>query len=376
MVFDSQGALYGTTNYGGSSDDGVVFKLAPPAAGHSAWTRSTLLVFSGENGANPQANLIFDQAGSLYGTTSAAGGRARSQGTIFRLIPPAAGQTVWTHATLFTFSGTDGANPEAPLIIDADGALYGTTYAGGSAGDGTVFKLAPPVDGKRVWTHTTLLSFSAADGANPEAGLVMDTEGALYGTTSAGGRGSGAQGTVFKLTPPAAGQTVWTHTTLFTFSGTDGANPEAGLVMDADGVLYGTTYSGGKNDDGTVFKLAPPTTGQTAWTHATLFTFSGVNGAGPEAALIMDADGALYGTTYSGGSSDDGTVFKLASPAAGQTVWTHTILYAFSDARGYCPTAAVIFDNQGALYGTASVGGKITASGGGQGTVFELPAVQ
>jgi hypothetical protein len=184
---------------------------------------------------------------------------------VFKLTPPAAGETEWIEAVLYRFSGKfdgDGAHPFAGLIIDARGALYGTTSVGGTGcfGCGTVFQLTPPAAGATKWTEGVLYSFTGfPNGINPEAGLIMDARGALYGTTN------GGRGTVFKLTPPAAGETEWIESVLYRFSAKfdgDGASPVAGLITDASGALYGTTYNGGAgcpgiNGCGTVFEVVP-----------------------------------------------------------------------------------------------------------------------
>ena len=231
--------------------------------------------------------------------------------------------------------GSDGSFPYAGLIADEKGALYGTTLGGGSGcpqnpnGCGTVFRLTPPTKGQSAWAETVLYSFKGgSDGQGPSAGLIIDKQGALYGTTALGGNdcphqvSSNGFGTVFKLTPPAKGQTAWTPTVLYRFfcsqpSCSEGVNPYAGLIADREGALYGTTLSGGSGDNGTVFKLAPPAKGQTAWTETVLYRFSGgSDGADPFAGLIADNQGTLYGTTIGGAGScftgsGCGTVFKL-----------------------------------------------------------------
>lgn len=171
-----------------------------------------------------------------------------------------------------------------------------------------------------------------ADGANPIAGLISDANGALYGTTTVGGSGFG---TVFKLTPPVPPATSWTKTVLHSFrdSGTDGAGPWAGLTFDASGALYGTTIGSGTANEGTVFKLTPPAAGQTRWTETILYSFKGPPDAGQSVSrLTFDANGALYGATGLGGggtgcSGGCGAVFKLTPPAPGHTRWTETVLY-------------------------------------------------
>ena len=228
---------------------------------------------------------------------------------------------------LYRFTGgSDGSEPFAGLIADKEGALYGTTQSGGrtincNGNCGTVFKLTPPAKGQTAWNEIVLYRFTGGnDGSEPVAGLIADKEGALYSTTAFGGTGNG---TVFKLTPPAKGQTAWKETVLYRFTGgSDGIEPRAGLLADKEGALYGTTQSGGgtincNGNCGTVFKLTPPAKGQTAWKETVLYRFTGgSDGFEPLAGLIADEEGALYGTTQSGGGTGNGgigfgTVFKL-----------------------------------------------------------------
>jgi len=222
---------------------------------------------------------------------------------------------------LYSFDDlADGENPGSALRTDGEGNLFGTTEVGGShgggIGGGTVFQLVRPGLGETRWSHRLLHSFGKDhDGTDPLAGLIIDTRGVLYGTTALGGD-SGA-GTVFRLSPPAAGETRWTETVLYSFKGgNDGSSPRAGLIADANGVLCSTTYWGGTLNGGTVFKLSPPAPGETQWTETVLYSFKGGNdGSGPLGDLIMD-HGAHYGMTASGANSnscdrDCGTVFKL-----------------------------------------------------------------
>ncbi len=391
LVIDGNGALYGTTT-GTTSGSGTVFMLAPPGPGKTGWSETTLHTFrGGDDGSAPLAGLIMDASGALYGTTYDGGNGPCNPnngcGTVFTLIRPASGEPRWTEKVLYRFKGgTDGANPAAGLIMDASGALYGTTSGGNSgvgchSGCGTVYKLTPPAAGKTRWTERVLHAFaSGADGAAPfGAGVIMDASGALYGTTAAGGSaeclGIGC-GTVFKLTPPATGETRWTERVLYRFDeGSSGRAPYAGLIMDASGVLYGTTSEGGGNRAchptgcGTVFTLSPPESGETRWTETVLYAFTGGDGANPAAGLIMDASGALYGTTSNGGGGDYGTVFKLVPPSSGETLWTETVLFSFTGATdGVSPYAGLIMDASGALYGTTLYGG----GGCHCGTVFRV----
>ena len=336
LIADAAGNLYGTTKQGGANNLGTVFQVA---FGTHALT--TLVTFDGTNGYYPIAGLTTDAAGNLYGTTE--GGGANNRGTVFQV---AAGTHAFT--TLVAFDGVNGAVPlTTGLIADAAGNLYGTTAQGGANGLGTVFKVA--ADSRAL---TTLATFDGPNGATPEAGLIVDAAGNLYGMTTYGGPSD--LGTVFQI---AAG--THTLTTLATFDGGNGSYPFAGLIADAAGNLYGTTVSGGANNQGsgTVFQVA-------AGTHVltTLATFDGANGASPHAGVISDAAGNLYGTTAAGGANDQGTVFKVA---AGNHALT--TLAVFDGNHGSSPYAGLIADAAGNLYGTTTAGGPNNA-----GAVYQL----
>jgi uncharacterized repeat protein (TIGR03803 family) len=303
LTLDTAGNLYGTTIYGGASDDGTIFQLAAPATPGGAWTLNVLHSFIGHTeGKYAWGNLIFDQAGSLYGPTL-FGGRFGG-GTVFQLAAPAAQGGSWTLNVLHNFKGVnDGIDPVGALIFDKKGTLYGTTY------DGRVFKEVPPAAGHTAWTLKVLYSFNSVLGLTG-GGLIAGKKGVLYGATSLGG--SANQGTVFQLTPPITRGGAWTATTLYEFAGgSDGEYPLNGLVADQTGNLYGVTENGGASRHGTVFKLTPTQHGP--WSKTTLhnFTDSG-DGSGPGAGLIFGGQGLLYGTTVHGGSSNKGTVFAVA----------------------------------------------------------------
>jgi uncharacterized repeat protein (TIGR03803 family) len=321
LVEDSSGGLYGTTRDGGSSSFGTVFKLTASSGYTSEMVLHSFTGASGD-GENPLGGLVEDSSGNLYGTTESGGTSTHCTGgcgTVFELSRPTTGST-WTESVLHSFTGKlggDGADPDAGLVMDPNtGNLYGTTRDGGSSGVGSVFGISPPTTGS-TWTESLLYSFagkSVGDGANPVAGLVMDPNtGNLYGTTRVGGLGPG---TVFELIPPTTGST-WTESVLYSFTGAsgDGGNPVAGLVMDPKtGDLYGTTRDGGSSGFGTVFKLTA-SSGYTS--EMVLYSFAGKSvgdGANPEAGLVMDPNtGDLYGTTRVGGSSGPGTVFVVAT---------------------------------------------------------------
>jgi uncharacterized repeat protein (TIGR03803 family) len=292
-------------------------------------------------------------SGTLCRTTPGVGG------TVFKLTPPRC-NAAWTKTVFHSFNGgSDGSDPSGGLIRDASGMLYGVTASGGTSGFGTVGRLAGS-------TEVVLHSFPLTDGsANtsgnlPVAGLTRDVSGVLYGTTYSGGvpcpRSPGGCGTVFKLTPPAAGKTVWIETVVHSFTGGgDGDGPNAGLTRGASGALYSTTFFGGVGCGGegcgTVFKLTPPAPGKTAWLETVLYRFTGGgDGEGPNAGLTRDTSGALYGTTYYGGVGCGGvgcgTVFKRTPPAARKTAWIETVLYRFTGGSdGGAHSAGLIRDS-------------------------------
>jgi uncharacterized repeat protein (TIGR03803 family) len=261
---------------------------------------------------------------------------------------------------LHTFTGgSDGANPSASLLFDTSGNLYGTTQAGGTgtgcgSGCGTVFQLTRSGNS---WTEHVLYSFSGgSDGSIPTAGLVADAAGNLYGTTFSGGSNSCACGVVFELVPQSGGG--WTESVLHSFGDTpDGANVYAPLIFDTVGNLYGTTLSGGNVGMGVIYKLTPS---NGSWTESVLHSFCSArncaDGASPYAGLIFDTAGNLYGTTVSGGIYQVGTVFKLKPHSGGS--WTEATIYDFTGGNnGEFPNGGVIFDAKGNLYGMTQNGG-------------------
>jgi uncharacterized repeat protein (TIGR03803 family) len=301
---------------------------------------------------------------------------------------------VFTPLYSFTNQSGDGSYPYSSMLLGKSGVLYGTTNLGGiqactpdfggNRGCGTVFALTPPTFPGMPWSETVLYSFFA-DGLRPRGGLVTDASGALYGTTSSGGRT--LQGTVFKLEPPGLPGGVWTSTTIYTFGAGapgDGAEPYGTLIMDSNGVLYGTTLEGGAACNcGTVFSLTPPSGSGSVWTESILHTFTGLNGDGafPYAGVVLSAKGEVFGTTFGGGSNRNGTVFRLAPPSPGAgTAWTETILHSFTwsmdseDGGGPFGGLATDVDRSGALYGTTQYGGTHTTYPflSGAGVVFRL----
>lgn len=257
-IFDTLGALYGTAASGGPANAGMVYKLTPPTTAGGAWTETAVYMFHGHDGARPRANLIFDTMGALYGTTQ--GGGAASQGAVFKLTPPAAPGGPWTETLLHSFTGPDGAQPFNTLLFDTAGALYGTTWKGGVYKDaGVVFKLTPPATPGGTWGYSAYQMLNGADGATMQAGLTRDTFGTLFSTTNRGAAGNcttGDCGTVFSIIPPATPGGTWTHTVLANFNGPNGGNPEVAPVF-LLGDLYGTSDFGGTNNLGTIFQMTP-----------------------------------------------------------------------------------------------------------------------
>ncbi len=402
LIADNGGNLYGTTQGGGSygtptgPGGGTVFKISPPATPGGNWTESILWSFgNGSDGNVPSTGLglIMDGSGNLYGTTSKGG--AYGAGTLFEITPKTGGS--WTESILWSFgNGSDGSTPSGGLILDSNGNLYGTTRIGGdfshsggsclvSVCGGTVFELSPPATLGGNWSEAILWNFgNGTDGANPYSAPIMDTDGNLYGTTLYGGIYPGVGGTVFELSPPAMAGGNWTESILWSFgNGTDGSGPVAGLILDSSGNLYGTTETGGtySSPDGTAFELSPPSAPGGKWTESVLWNFGdGSDAAQPEGGVIMDKSGNLYGTTLYGGAyvnpSDGegfGAAFELSSPSAPGGAWTESVLWNFEGNDGHGPSAGLIVDAGGNLFGTAHGGSNsqgLAALGGG--AVFEI----
>lgn len=367
LVFDKAGNLYGTSELGGTNNQGTIFEISPSANG--TWTETVLYNFTGaSDGGQPYGSLVFDTAGNLYGTTNFGGSSNCNMGcgTVFELTP---GSGQWTETVLYTFSGgSDGREPSARLRLDAVGNLYGTTLLGGdigsacSSGCGTVFKLT---HGSSGWNESVLYAFQGgSDGASPYDGLTFDPAGNLYGTTYGGG--SSASGTIFKLTQGSNG---WTETILHSFTGGhDGKYPFGDLILDATGNLYGTAFQGGSGF-GVVYELSFSTNG--GWHDRVLHSFYNTPAGNPVAGLVMDTAGNLYGTTMLGVTNTAcgggcGALFEL-TPAAGGP-WTYKVVHAFgSGTDGYHPSGDLILDSSGNLYGTTQAGGEQ-----GAGIVFQI----
>ena len=343
MIADAKGDLFGTTTYGGAYNFGTVFEMVDNG---SSFISTTLFSFNNTDGYGPTCSLLADSSGDLFGTTT--GGGASTDGTVFELVKNG---STWSLITLISFNGTDGRDPFSGLIADANGDLFGTTRIGGASNDGTVFEL---VKNGSSYSLVTLVSFSGTNGANPEAAVIADSSGDLFGTTFSGGTSN--YGTAFEL---VKGSSTWTLSTLVSFNYPTGAYPVAGLIMDASGDLFGVT-SGGLTYS-TVFELAK--SGST-YTLNTLATFSGFSS--PSGTLISDSNGDLFGTTIIGGASNNGSVYELLKSGSSY-VFSNLLSFSSNNGSEDGPEGGLVTDSNGDFFGTTVSGG--TAN---EGTVFEL----
>jgi len=316
--------------------------------------------FRSTDGQEPASELAFDGEGNLYGSTFLGG--AQGYGVVYKMTP---GSDGWTESVLFSFNGIDGNLPSGNVALDSAGNFYGTAYMGGAFGIGAAFELSPSSGGE--WSFTGLHDFSnhGGDGTYPHAGMVLDSHGNLYGTTLGGG--SSGNGTVFELTPNSQGG--WTETILHSFNGTYGSQPSGGVVIDASGNLYGTTYFGGGSPAcnagcGLVYELAVKSGG--GWTYKVLHDFNNNDGGSPSGSVTVDARGNVYGATSQGGAYSAGVVYRLTSTSSG---WKETILHNFNSTGidGNDPLSFLVQDAAGDLYGVTQNGGPY-----GGGIVFEL----
>jgi uncharacterized repeat protein (TIGR03803 family) len=321
LILDSAGNLYGTTFACGSGiNTGTVYEMSPPQQSGGAWTETVLFNFPDDGsyeGGTPAGGLVIDPKGNLYGVTT-YGAPTGLNGVIYRLAPPAVMGGAWTQTILYSFR-PNAYSPLSGLVADREGNLYGTTEYGGTGscqsgedmGCGTVYRLSPRGQHEGGWAFDILYSFvnqGGGQGYNPVANLVIDSKGALYGTTETG---VNCTGNVFQLVPPSQPGGNWTENILYAFGKQpDGASPGAGVVLDKAGRVYGTTQVGGAHcidgGCGTVFQLTPPALPGGAWKEK-LYSFDGNDGSLPSANLVI-LGGNIYGTTiYGGGNPNNGT---------------------------------------------------------------------
>jgi len=356
------GVLYGTTYDGGASGSGTVFSLTPPATPGGAWTEAELFEFGSTGPVGPLSGVTVGTGGVLYGTTYAGG--TAYEGTVFSLTPPATPGGAWTEAILHSFdnvSGSDGNVPWAGVAVGNNRELYGTTVYGGPQDMGTVYELTPPASPGGTWTETIIYNFTGEDAPlYPYGGVIAAKQSngqpVLYGTTFSGDQ----EGVVYSLTPPTSGSGDWTFTILHDFFGNqlgtgDGGGPYTGLVMDSQGTLYGPTYYGGASAAcgggcGTIFSVTPDGVFST---ESALYSFTGgIDGANPEARLALGSGGVLYGVTLTGGNANGGTIFSLTPPAKTGGAWTWKLIFSFNGkTNGYWP-GPLTAGKSGALFGT------------------------
>jgi len=360
---DAAGNLYGTTSAGGQIQGGncpgrgcgVIFKMAKRA---DSWVLTP--VYTLQDGDLPSSRLAIASDGVLYGTTLYGG--HNDDGSVYQLrppdTPPRSVLSPWTQTVLYSFNmNNNGFNPQGDLTFDQAGNIYGTVESGGPDYNGAAYELT---FSGGAWIVNAIYSPSNGQGQGVSGGVVFDGSGNLYGVVTQGG--SNGIGAVYELSPSGSG---WTAQTIYSFSvgSTDGTYPVGGLLIDSSNNIYGATTSGGSGGGGTVFELTP---GSGGWTFNLLYSLSGPSMSGPQDKLMMDAAGNLYGVTYSGGTHQFGSVFKL-TPSNGS--WIYTSLHDFTGAAndGAFPLCGPLLDANGNLYGTVSEAGAYD-----KGNVWEI----
>ncbi len=372
VTMDRLGNIYGATQGNGTLGQfGSVYKLSHSG---SQWLLTALHIFydwDTQYGESP-GGITVAQNGSVYGVAAEGGsGSPPGNGTFFNIRPqPEAPRTAvspWLTTVLYAFQGQpDSSGPNWVLTFDGASNIYGAAGGGGLYGAGTVYELT---ESNGQWAENILYNFTGgSDGGGPGGGVILDNAGNLYGTTGSGGnptcQGPPGCGVVFELTPSGSG---WTETVLYTFQdGDDGAYPSGGLVFDHAGNLYGMTKQGGTAGWGTVYELSPSDGG---WSFNVLYNFPAVSV--PSASLITDSAGDLYGVIGFGGLYGNGTIFELTPSDGG---WTYRDLYDFPANGGYGtnPNGPLYMDTHGNLYGTTQAGGDYQVCESGCGVVFEI----
>ena len=359
LAVGSDGSLFGVTSFGGNGALGTVFQVSPPAVAGGVWTEAVIYNFKGgRDGSNPFGGLAIDKRGNLYGTTESGGDLkapacASGCGTVFKLTPPSNPGEPWTKIILHSFTNVsgDGAVPFGRLLVDANGIIYGTTSAGGQYGGGIVFRLK-----KRgsTYVESVLYGFGGfpGDAGGPQYGVTIDAAGNIFGSTAY--LGLYTFGAAYELTPPTSGNT-WKETILYNFGGTaDGPYIPAGEpVLDASGDFFGTASQGGGGlNGGTIYELTPPAAGQTAWQYVALFDYTLYhNGYSPQGLVFNPATGSYLGTTtYGGPPNSCGSAYQLSPPGAdGQ--WQYDVIHSFTGSDGCLGTGVLVPDLAGNYYG-------------------------
>ena len=345
---DSAGNIYGTTVLGGDFGSGTVFQLSHTG---NVWVHTVLYSFTGEaDGGEPYKGITLDREGNLYGTavTGGSGSCEGGCGVAYKLTN--SGGT-WTQTVIHAFTGgDDGSGPGARVTVDQAGNVYGMAPTGGAYGLGTIYKIHQEQNG--TWNLRVIHAFTGgADGATGSAGRMILRHGHLYGAATAGGRyGSGV---VFELTPTQVGE--WDFRTIYLFRGQpDGSFPYGALLFDASGNIYGTTYYGGANNIGAAYALTPRANGE--WREKVLYSFQGgTDGNSPISNLVFDTAGNLYGTTSEGGLGL-GTIFELSPVGGGH--WMETVVHRFQGPPdGAFSYNGMVVDSFGNFYGATVHGG-------------------
>ena len=364
------GALFGTATEGGSANAGTVFTLKPPTRAKPEWRFKLLHNFGGRgDGRDPVGGLVANSAFALFGTTKEGGSHSDSSGTVFEMMPPTAPSRHWTKTILYDFLGrieqegnntVDGDNPTGKLLIDASGALYGSTTDGGTPNsgegisyNGTWWKLSPPAGGQTAWTETIL----GYPGQDPRGGLIADSAGRLYGTSVYGNISDGLL--LFSVGTPS-----WVVEADYMKNGQNPSDP----VLDASGNLY-CAAEDGPTEYGLILELPVTGGGSTPASKVVqIYNFAGgADGAQPLGPLVVGPSGSFYGTTSAGGANGFGTIFQLSPPATGQTTWTHTVLYSF-DGAAATPSGPLTPGLGGVFYGTTMA----SSAAGTSGTVYQF----
>jgi len=377
LCLGPNGVLYGASANGGIYGYGTVFELQPPSAPGGAWTETVLYSFALQNGdgLEPLASPVMGPNGTIFGATAAID----SYGTVYAVQPPAEPGGTWTGTTIFR-SESGSVLYLNGVVAGSNGEVYGVAGSGGSNYQGAVYELTPPAVPGGEWTESVIYSFGSRPDAETPVGLIISPRGVIYGTTSGGG--SLGFGAVFELKPPVAPGAPWTEKVLYSFLGTnsgftDGASPTEPPSLDSEGNLYGTTSLGGVAGLGTVWELQPPAGSpsdvEKFWTESVLYSFA-ASDQEPSSPLVV-RNGTIYGTTAATYSSTTGGgyVFELQPPATPGNPWTESILHEFTGQPK--PFGSLVLDGNGALYGTTNAGSNGLESIG-KGTVYSTKIIQ